>query len=482
MLKIKPKSKFMLSIGEEGAILLYFQNNTLNKRYFIKSKNSSVISDLRSCLADDRKAPLYLVLNHADQNYMLHSIPDVNRISAYLLAKTKVEHFANQYDINSALLIEKPGKYNSNWWYLLVLSKTQSMIRYWLDMLVDIGSNFKGILMLPIEMGNIAKKILHENPNHWKIMVASTKTSGYRQIVMKDEKIVFTRLIPFTGDNLPGIIAGGIYQEVKNTVQSLTKFGFKRDDPIDLCLIVQEDVKDSLSVINFSENSVSILTPYELNELLKLELAISEKDKFCDTVILFHSFKNKPTAVFHTKETKEFYLFNFLYINSPSFFLFLTLGLIMANVFYLSNLSSNVRITGDLKMKEHLLDGQLTQLTKNNNTKKMDDNFSFINVNNVLSKIEYSPLTQIRYVEKLKISDVELQSFEWSYDELKNSITTELKFHLQSDTSVSDRYGELKKSLNNNFRTQTVYISDLAISFPSEKQHVVVDVKIKEMI
>lgn len=47
-------------------------------------------------------------------------------------------------------------------------------------------------------------------------------------MVLKENKMIFTRLIPFTNDNLPGIIAGEIYQEVKNTIQSLTKFGFEK--------------------------------------------------------------------------------------------------------------------------------------------------------------------------------------------------------------------------------------------------------------
>lgn len=43
---------------------------------------------------------------------------------------------------------------------------------------------------------------------------------------------------------------------------------------------MSEDIKASLSVINFSENSVNILTPYELGKLLGAELAISEKITF----------------------------------------------------------------------------------------------------------------------------------------------------------------------------------------------------------
>lgn len=467
----------MLSIGEEGIILLYFKNNTLNKRYFVKDKNDKAVSDLSLCLSSDKKAPLYLVLNHADQNYSLQSIPRVNKISAYLSAKTKMEHFTRNNDVSSIFLVEKPNEFNQNWCYLFVSSKAKHLVEYWLSVFIEIGSNFKGILMFPIEINNIAKKVLYKDPNNWKIIVVATKTGGYRQVVLKENKMVFTRLIPFTNDNLPGIIAGGIYQEVQNTIRSLTKFGFKKNDPIDLCIIMSENIKASLSVINFSENSVSILTPYELGKLLGAELAISEKDSFCDTVILFHSFKNKPTAIFNTKETKKFYLFNYLYLSSPRVFLYFALVLVVINILCLLNLHSNFNVAGKLSANKKALNNQLIKLSQSYNVKKIDEIYDFININNILSKIEYSPLTQVKYVERLKVPDIELQSFKWNYNEAKNYITTTLRFNFQSGKDISRQYEELQKNLNNNFRTHDINISSLPAA---EEQSISIDVEIGE--
>ena len=215
MLGFKPKSKFMLLIGEEGVILLYFKNNTLNKRFFVQDINDNSISELKLCLSSDKKAPLYLVLNHADQNYTLQSIPGVSRVSAYLSVKAKIGHFTRNYDISSAFLITRPNKSSNYWNYLCVASNADSLIEYWLNMLIEIGSNFKGILMFPIEVANATKGILHSNSsNSWQVIVVATKTDGYRQVVLKDNKMVFTLLTPFGNESLPGVIAGGIYQEV----------------------------------------------------------------------------------------------------------------------------------------------------------------------------------------------------------------------------------------------------------------------------
>ncbi|WP_261722484.1 hypothetical protein, partial [Wolbachia pipientis] len=329
--------------------------------------------------------------------------------------------------------------------------------------------------MFPVEMSNIVQKILSNSAANWNIIVASTKSGGYRQLVTQNDKIVFTTLLTSTNDTLPGIIAGKIYQEIKNTVKSLSKFGFKSGDLVDLCIIVQEDIKTSLSVIDFAENSISIFTPYELNKLLKLGLAITEKDKFCDTVVLFHSFKNQPVSLFNTKKTKELYLLNALYLHSSKFFLFLILILIFINAVCVLNLSSNIHITDHLIIKEQCLNDQLIALEQGYPIKEVNEIYDFININNVLSKIEYSPLTQVQYVEKLRTSDTELRTFEWYYDEINNSIVTKLKFYLKHGT---DGYRKLQNRLNSNFRTQTVNIYSPPLL--EEKQDVAVYINIEE--
>ncbi len=88
MFNFKSKSKLMISI-EEGSIMLYFKNNVLNKRHFVKDKNDKTVSDSNSCLMSSKKVPLHLVLNYADQNYLLQSISRVNRISVHLSEKQR---------------------------------------------------------------------------------------------------------------------------------------------------------------------------------------------------------------------------------------------------------------------------------------------------------------------------------------------------------------------------------------------------------
>ncbi|POG51993.1 hypothetical protein BJU59_02585, partial [Wolbachia sp. wRi_2] len=97
--------------------------------------------------------------------------------------------------------------------------------------------------------------------------------------------------------------------------------------------------------------------------------------------------------------------------------------------------------------------------------------------NNILSKIEYSPLTQVKYVEKLKIPGIELRSFEWNYNEAKSYITTTLKFNFQSGKNISHQYEKLRKNLNDNFRTYDINISSLPAA---KEQNLSIDVEIGE--
>ncbi|WP_246209890.1 hypothetical protein [Wolbachia endosymbiont of Atemnus politus] len=114
------------------------------------------------------------------------------------------------------------------------------------------------------------------------------------------------------------------------------------------------------------------------------------------------------------------------------------------------------------------MDNQLIKLIQSYNVKKIDEAYDFININNILSKIEYSPFVQVRYEERLKVPGVELQSFEWNYNEAKNYIITALRFNFQPGKDVSYQYKELQKKLNNNFRTYDINIS----SFPTLKSNI----------
>nr|WP_225416062.1 hypothetical protein [Wolbachia endosymbiont of Brugia malayi] len=77
----------------------------------------------------------------------------------------------------------------------------------------------------------------------------------------------------------------------------------------------------------------------------------------------------------------------------------------------------------------------------------------------------------------MKVPDVELQSFEWNYNEAKNYITTTLRFNFQPGKNVSYQYKELQKKLNNNFRTYDISISSLPAT---EEENIPINVKIGE--
>jgi hypothetical protein len=153
------------------------------------------------------------------------------------------------------------------------------------------------------------------------------------------------------------------------------------------------------------------------------------------------------------------------------------LVLVVINALCLLNLYSNFSVANNLSAKQSTLNNQLTKLSQSYNVKKIDKIYDFININNILSKIEYSPLTQIKYVEKLKVPGKELRSFEWNYNEAKSYITTTLRFNFRSGKNISYQYEKLRKNLNDNFRTYDINISNL----PAAKgQNLSIDVEIGE--
>ncbi len=481
----KYKNKIIILLGEDGAVLLHIKNNVLVDRCFIQDVKE--FTNLKSYIASDKRTHIYLVLNHIDQDYTLQNIPDVGRLNIYSIVRTKLKHIPNN-NLKAAFLLSQPNKSEESWQYMFVSIELNDSINSWLELIISSGGNFKGMLMLPIEMVSILNAISSNNKseetrtnNSWNIVVVCTRTGGFRQLVTKNNKMVFTRLISFTNDTLQNVIAGSIYQEIQNTIQYLGRFDFNKNDLLNLYIVVPQDIKFGLTTIKFSEDNVNILTPYELSKALKLTYTANPNDKFCDTVLLYSIIENKPTIVLHTKQTKEFLRLTLFNLYFPHFLSSTLLLLFIINALFAFDLYSNYQRKNSLLQNEEMLKIQLQDLNNNYNIQEMYEISEMVDIHNILSNFNYSPLSQIKYINKIKIDNLELKSFYWKIDNEVNIMDMKLKYHLQSDSDVFHKYEDLKQNLNTVFYNHKIGFSELPSVVGMGEKDVMIDVNINKI-
>lgn len=121
--------------------------------------------------------------------------------------------------------------------------------------------------------------------SQWQILVCHNKIGGFRQVVLKNGKLIFTRLTQTLNESQPEVLAGNVEQEVLNTIEYLKRLSYNPKTGLDIYIIVEQEVKSSVSTLRFGTTNAHVLTPFEASELLQLKQAVLSGDRFSDVVL-----------------------------------------------------------------------------------------------------------------------------------------------------------------------------------------------------
>jgi hypothetical protein len=313
----KAKRQFILTIGDDGAVLIYMNGTTLEQRLFVPLTSKADIKKMLAILLNDPKAPIAILMDNMDQSYTQQSLPAVSKLNITKLVRKKLDREYSGNYIKGAVLLGRAASGRKDWNYLFVASPSTPPLSSWLDVIIDLPNEISGIYLLPIELGAMVtklEKLLYAGKNklgamtvsRWQIVITHNKTGGFRQAAFKDGKIVFSRLIHASGETSAFIIAGAIEQEFLNTIEYLRRLSFQESDGYDITVIASQEIKQALSEAVLKGNNTSVLTPFEAASKLGLLKAASQEDRYADVVIAAHfSQQRKHVLALHTPLTRK---------------------------------------------------------------------------------------------------------------------------------------------------------------------------------
>lgn len=287
--KASGAQKFVLLIGDEGAILVYLQGATVVRRLFAASPQPDHTGAILDLLNNNPQVPLTVLMDVIDQQYVRHSFPPVSALSVNNLVKRRIDRDFQAEDITGFIRLGREKSGRKEWQYLLIALAYTPLIQQWLDLLVEQPNELKGIHLSPVE-GQSFIPALHQaffdaKPLPWQLLVSHHKVSGFRQIVLRGGKLVFTRVTQAIDDALPAVIAGNIEQEIMNTLEYLRRLGFQETNSLELMVIASQDVQEAIDVRRFNAGQSQVITPLEVAEALGLEQAALSADRFGDVVM-----------------------------------------------------------------------------------------------------------------------------------------------------------------------------------------------------
>lgn len=316
--------KFVLMVGDDAAVLVLVEGTTVKQRLFAKSAAISDRRDISALFAKYPKVPVYVIIDTMEQTFTEQTLPAVSSLAVGGLVQKRLDRDFAKSDIKGAILLGRDKDGRKDWIYLFASTPMTTNISDWIDYVTSLGNKFVGIYMMPVEMQAFAvnykksksKKSKKDNENtqeikkettsedgekkkianRWQFFVTHNKTGGFRQTVLKNDKVIFTRLIKAGKDTLPDIIAGNIEQEIINTIDYLRRLSFEEQDELEIVAILGADLKASMKGTNVRDGSLSIYTPLELAQKFGYKSAVMPDDKFAD-ILLAVSFLNSKNIM-----------------------------------------------------------------------------------------------------------------------------------------------------------------------------------------
>lgn len=291
--------KFLISIGDDGAVLVYLNAGQLEGRFYFADTTSL---EIERVFASDPDAPIYVLADVSDQSYAQQALPPVSSFNVKKLVERRLVKDYDKNDIKGALLIDRSDTGRRDWNYMFVSIRNAPPFSAWMEVLQKLPNRIAGIYLLPVEaegfMRDLKKAVVAENaakPSQWQMMISHNKVGGLRQIILKKGRIAFTRMAQPVGGTSPGVVAGNIEQEIINTIEFMRRFGYEPDAGLDVMVITSADVKRQIEPSRLGASAVFVVTPHEVAGQLGLEGATEAKDKFADVVMLAYiGLKAKP--------------------------------------------------------------------------------------------------------------------------------------------------------------------------------------------
>jgi hypothetical protein len=466
------KRKFILSIGDEGAILALMNGKSLEERHFIISPDTDELSKI---LEINPTVPLYLLVDVLDQAYIQHTLPPVSALNIGQLVKRRLEKDFADEDIKEArrLYREKDGR--KDWNYSFVSVHNAPPFSEWLEVATAANNPFKGIYLLPIESENFIKLLSEsrekKKQTEWQILVSHNKVGGFRQIVYKDGKVIFTRIAQPIGGQAPDVTAGNIEQETLNTIEYVRRLGFDDDEKLDIYIIVSRSVKAALETNALRAGKIILLTPDEVAEKIGLSGVAEKTDRFGD-IVLSASFANsKPVLRLSSPYTKKIEQISQLQLTANAIVALVVPLLILLSIMSISDIFAlenkiYTEQTRKNKIKSELdiIKSQSEDLPENS-----DNVVEIIKIHDSLLSNMYMPLDFLEKFSEIKTSLFSVQNASITIDESfegKDIIKAKLSISFSSTNKDIDRLVEdqdaFTQEVRNKFDNYNVGFSKLS--------------------
>ncbi len=321
------RKKIVAMIGDEGLLLLLMNGKSVARRLFVRMSAPESDMEVLAMLAEDPHCPVFVLVDVLEQQYREIELPSVSILDRPKVLRRKIALTFPDETLTGAIPFEEAGGDPSEQHFLVAAVPGSAAITFWLDVLDKAGNPIGGMSLLPVEMVAFNAALDQISPTQapavrtpdshgrqWKLMLMHNRSSGFRQIIINNNRLVFTRLTPGMEEGAPlATIIENIEREFASTVSYLRRLSFSEADRIELLVIAEPDVCKALDPRRLRIRSLRAVSPHDVAQHLGIEHAVDPNDGNSDTLCAaWFSARMRPKLVIDTPQMRQSRLIHLL--------------------------------------------------------------------------------------------------------------------------------------------------------------------------
>ncbi len=433
------EKNIIVTIGNYGAVVALHEGNELKNKIFLDELNDTTKADLLKIFANNKLAPVYVLLDTIDQSYKKKVYPSVHKGDLMRLIKRDLDNDVDKESLKNCIILNKNTRGikavqagSKRWECLFVSSSNSEIVNNWIEFLLSLPNFLVGIYMLPVEtfsLFSLLKKNIKgqskvkNKRNDLYCVIVQNKVSGIRQIVFSEQGIVFTRIVNYNFDQ-PDFL-----EKYEHDIYSTFEY-LKRLFPdlalaeLDIINIFPPEVLKLIKNSNNIELHFINYTPAGAAAEIGYPNLLQQNSQFCDLLISKVFSKGKKILKFTTPKIKT--LDRFFGALKASYYLNLFLLVVIAisvvfMIFSQKSIGELIEIAETEKFsafqefsklkKLALQDSQITEAEENIDTEKVVD---FGKMEELLGNVGADVSDLYFKLQFLKSSNVKLNRFSYT--------------------------------------------------------------------
>jgi len=283
--------RFILLIGDEGAILLRMAGLTVRDRCFAPSASPADRAEMEAMLAEAPRVPLLLLVDVLEQSFVKETVPPVGLLDEAGVLQRKLRTTFPESRIKGARYLGRdPRSARKDKQYLLVSVPETKLMSAWLEWARDLRNPVQAIALLPLESLDLATRLsaaLHDKVDRpdWVVLVTRQRTGGFRQIVVHKGELVFSRLTQSVPpDASDADIAATIDREHKLTMGYLRRMSYNEDQGLDVIVLAQPGVEQALLRLGMPSAQLKVISPHDVAQALGMKNVATPDDPYGEIV------------------------------------------------------------------------------------------------------------------------------------------------------------------------------------------------------